>query len=777
MERMLWTIDRYGWMLVACLAVALVGCIDSQASNNNPPKFTPVTEDPETKPGEKVDDPPVNPAVKNSGKAEEDPPKPEEDPEKVPPGYPYPVRVEFPELPVGADWANTKPLSKADLKGKFVLFDFWTYCCINCIHILPELKKLEHEFENELVVVGVHCAKFEAEKDSTNIRNAVIRYEIEHPVINDPEHEIWQAIGVSSWPTLVLMDPEGNAFWLDTGESAPHGVAEQIKKGIAYFKEKGLLKEGPMKFDLERDKLADTPLLFPGKVVADEAGKRLFISDSNHHRIIVTDLTGNVQTVYGSGKVGKEDGPAETASFHLPQGTVLSADGKMLYVADTENHLLRKIDLEKKEVTTIAGTGKQSQSNWPGVENITSIEDLPKRFVGPPKTTAISSPWDLWIHENTLYIAMAGPHQIWSMTLDESEIGPFAGNGREDIIDGPHLPELPTPRSVASAFAQPSGLSSDGTVLFVADSEGSSIRAVPFDPEADVTTVVGSNNEFSGRLFSFGDVDGLPGTAKLQHALGVCYVDGTIYVTDTYNNKIKTVDAKSGETKTLVGDLERGKTDDPPRFNEPAGISHAGGILYIADTNNHLIRTLEIATGKVGTLSISGLPNAPAAATKKEAPAEDSPKSAAIGPILDPSVVPATALLADGKQIDVPLSTVKAEDGKVTLHVALTLPKGWKINPIGPMAYQLEAKGEKGPVDRTKFGKKKLEKPANEFDIPLTVQSEGEDSVSVNVKYYYCEDKEGDDATCKIGSVVFAVPLKISKEGKSTTVDLKYTVE
>jgi sugar lactone lactonase YvrE len=201
---------------------------------------------------------------------------------------------------------------------------------------------------------------------------------------------------------------------------------------------------------------------------------------------------------------------------------------------------------------------------------------------------------------------MAGPHQIWLMPLDESEIGPYAGNGREDIVDGPLLPAAPYELGYSS-FAQPSGLAADGTWLYVADSEGSSIRAVPFDPQGRVTTIVGTSRLPEARLFTFGDRDGDRRTARLQHPIGVAYHDGIIYVADTYNDKIKAIDAANGTTRTVAGTGKPGYSDDQGTFDEPSGLAYAAGKLYVADTNNHLIRTVDLATSKVGTFTIDAL--------------------------------------------------------------------------------------------------------------------------------------------------------------------------
>jgi YVTN family beta-propeller protein len=516
---------------------------------------------------------------------------------------PFARRLDVPEFPKDLEWLNSKRLTKKDLKGKFVLFDFWTYCCINCMHILPELKKLEEKYPNELVVIGVHSAKFEEEKETKNIREAILRYNIAHPVINDAEHILWDRFGVNSWPTILMLDPEGKAVWGKSGEFKASEVDTVLAAAIPFYKAAGTLDETPLKFELEADKRPATPLLFPGKVLADEPSDRLFIADSSHNRLVVTSLAGRLQYTIGSGKEGKADGDFATATFNDPQGMALQGD--TLYVADNENHMLRKIDLKQKRVVTIAGDGEQAASGFPGFDRL-GFGEPRERWVGKPKETQLSSPWDLWIHGKDLYIAMAGPHQIWKMPLDESEIGPYAGNGREDIVDGKLLPRKPY-QAGFSSFAQPSGLTSDGTWLFVADSEGSSIRAVPFDPSKEVKTVVGTADLANGRLFHFGDVDGPKNRVKLQHCLAVAYDNGQIYVADTYNNKIKLVDVKKGAAHTFVGTGEGGLSDDKPTFDEPAGLSLAGGKLYVADTNNNAIRVIDLSTKQVSTLKIEGL--------------------------------------------------------------------------------------------------------------------------------------------------------------------------
>ncbi|HVX15300.1 MAG TPA: thioredoxin-like domain-containing protein [Pirellulales bacterium] len=663
--------------------------------------------------------------------------------------FPYQHRVPCPELVGGTGWLNTAgPLELKDLRGKFVLLDFWTYCCINCMHILPELKKLEAAYPRELVVVGVHSAKFDNEEDSKNISEAIQRYDIEHPVVNDSKHAIWERFGIRSWPTVLLIDPEGNLVWGQGGEVEFKTLDAVIKAGLPYYRRKGSLDPTPVRFDLEAYKARSTPLRFPGKVLADAEGDRLFIADSNHHRIVIAGLDGRLIATIGSGELGADDGSFEKATFNHPQGMALR--GETLYVADTENHLLRKVDLKAKQVTTIAGTGQQRRSYaWPGMEGGEEASGK-KKPVAKAAGTAINSPWDLCLHGQDLYIAMAGPHQIWRMSLDEKQLGPYAGNGREDIVDGPLLPPQPYEEGFAS-FAQPSGLATDGkTWLYVADSEGSSIRGVPFDAAQEVMTVIGTSRLPQARLFTFGDVDGQGDRVRLQHCLGVAYVDGKIYVADTYNNKIKLIDPKKKTCRTIAGGGKPGSGDDPAEFDEPAGLSAAGRRLYVADTNNHLIRIVDLdRDNAVSTLSIDGL----------EPPAPRDETAHAKQP-----EVPA---------VEVPEAVLKADNGQAHLSVRLHLPDGYKINPQAPMSYRLTAAGEEGVVDRQAINKPiKLKEPTAEFDVDVPLTSDkGTDELKLSLNYYYCQ--EGGGGLCKFGSVAWKIPLKLAADADTSSISLE----
>ncbi|HET7034148.1 MAG TPA: alkyl hydroperoxide reductase [Thermomicrobiaceae bacterium] len=423
-------------------------------------------------------------------------------------------------------------------------------------------------------MIGVHSPKFPTEHTSRGLRGAVGRLEIAHPVVNDAEMAVWDAYGVRAWPTLMFVDPRGYVVGKHEGEASADELADVVAGLIERYRQQGVLTPGPIP-GLAPLKPPSGPLAFPGKVLADAAGDRLFVADSGHQRLVVSALDGANPWVIGSGEPGLADGPAAEARFHQPEGMAL--DGDTLYVADRANHAIRRVDLAARQVTTVAGTGRLGQGFT---------------HPGPARDVDLRSPWDVALHAGVLYIAMAGLHQLWALDLAAGQLRRYAGTGHEGIKDG----------DLGRCWlAQPSGLDRSGTRLYFADSETSSIRTADLPPGDQVRTLVGTG------LFDFGDVDGAGRGALLQHPLGVAAGEGVgvVYLTDTYNSKIKTIDLASGEVRSWLGSGEAGLTDGvgaAARFDEPGGLSLAGRRLYIADTNNHAIRVAEIDTGVVTTL-------------------------------------------------------------------------------------------------------------------------------------------------------------------------------
>ena len=629
---------------------------------------------------------------------------------------PFPDRVRAPDgiLDGGKEWLNTTgPIGLKDLRGKIVVIDFWTYCCINCMHVLPDLKYLEQKYPNELVVIGVHSAKFTNEKESNNIRQAIMRHEIEHPVVNDAEMTIWGKFGVRSWPTLAIIDPEGFYCGAQPGEGNRELLDAIVGGLVKYHRANKTLDESPVRFNLERDKVEPTPLRYPGKVLADTEGNRVFVADTGNNRIIVSDMNGKVLSVIGNGAIGLKDGSFTDAEFDHPQGMALVED--QLYVADTENHSIRVVDLTKKTVTTIAGTGKQSRRRDNG---------------GLAKATPLNSPWAIQHLDGILFIAMAGPHQLWQYVIGGDEITVYAGSGAEDVINGP----LKT-----AALAQPSGLASDGNWLYVADSEGSAIRRVATSADGDVSTIAGTSEMPRGQsLFAFGDIDGVGRDARLQHPLGVALRDDTLYIADSYNHKIKKLAVNTGKVSTWLGDGRSGASLKPARLSEPGGLSVTATELLIADTNNHRVCRVNLADGSMTVMKFEGL---------------------------KPPTPPKRSDFGDVKPVV--LETQKIKPAKeIGIQIPLDIPEGYKINKEMPVMWQVTNVDDKAAVIQVPKwsapARTSAEGTTVRLSLPLN-QAVSQGQMQLVVRYGYCRDGVG--GLCKMTTKAWRIPLFLDPAG------------
>ena len=444
----------------------------------------------------------------------------------------------------GRSWLNTGgvELDLEDLRGKIVLLDFWTFCCVNCLHVLDELRPLEEKWSQELVVVGVHSPKFEFEKDPEALADNIERYEVTHPVLDDPELRTWSEYGARAWPTLMVLDTHGRIAGNLSGEGHAANLDALIERLVAEGEADGSLRRGPAPTVLT-ERTPQT-LRYPSKVAALPDG-RLVVSDAGQHRLVVFRADGlTVDEVIGEGVRGHRDGEADQVRFAEPNGVLVLPEevaaeaGYDLLVADTANHLLRGVRLGQDrllrartptEVVTVAGSGGQWMQGRP----------LP-RGEGDPRTFDLSTPWDLaWSGVlNRAVITMAGIHQMWMFDPVTQGLAVLAGTTQEGLVDGP---------VVGSWWAQPSGVDemADGR-LVIADSETSAVRVL--DPRAmRVSTLVGEG------LFDYGHVDGAAATARLQHPLGVTVLpDGRIAVADTYNGAIRVIDEHGAEDGTAT---------------------------------------------------------------------------------------------------------------------------------------------------------------------------------------------------------------------------------
>lgn len=502
-------------------------------------------------------------------------------------------RVRASELS-GRTWLNTggKDLSWSDLRGKIVILDFWSFCCINCLHVLDELRPLEEEFSDVLVTVGVHSPKFEHEADPQALAAAVDRYEIQHPVLDDPELKTWDAYAARAWPTLVVVDPEGYVVAHLSGEGHVQGLVSLVRELVQEHEAQGTLHRGSGPY-VPRPK-AEGVLSFPGKITAlppelrapDAEGPTYLVSDTGRHRVVELDESlEQVLRSWGGNAKGYADGTGEQVRFNEPQGLavlpagVRQAIGWDVVVADSVNHRLRGIDLATGTVGTLAGNGVQRLLDAESARNGDAAAIDP---AADPRDVPLSSPWDvLWsTAAEELVLAMAGTHQIFSLDplahQGRGSLRVLAGTGNEGLLDGP---------AEQAWFAQTSGLAEDASgALWLADSETSALRRIELAASgAVVSTAVGEG------LFDFGFVDGPAETARLQHCLGVTALpDGSVAVADTYNGAVRRWDPSTGELSTLARDLA-----------EPSDVlleqrEGAEPLLLVVEANAHQVTRLPI---------------------------------------------------------------------------------------------------------------------------------------------------------------------------------------
>lgn len=472
-----------------------------------------------------------------------------------------PERIAAPPFPKALTWLNvSRPLTLDDLKGRMVILDFWTYGCVNCLHVADELRQLEQRFGDELLVIGIHSPKFPNERRIDTLRRILLRYDRRHPVIQDPDWLLMKGYGARAWPTLVVIDPDGKVLGYVTGEGHAKRLEQLIETTLA--KHPGL-SPPPLPLRPEAKRVAASDLAGPASLLV--AGERIIISDTLHHRLLITDPQGGALRIIGDGTPGLRDGPSAEARFTYPQGLALHGDS--LLVADSGNHAVRHVDLTGGSVSTLAGTGRVGRDLHASSNALTAH---------------LRSPMDLAVHGNHLYIAMAGAHQIWRMELDSGSIAPYAGSGAEGLSDGPLR---------RARFSQPSALTLIGDRLYVADAEASAVREIDLSGER-VGTLLGSG------LFDYGDRDGAPEQARLQHPQGIAVLDQqTLLIADTYNHKIKAYDLTGRRLTTLIGSGRPGNATDRsgPSLFEPGGIASAPDGIWIADTNND--RLLRLAPG------------------------------------------------------------------------------------------------------------------------------------------------------------------------------------
>jgi sugar lactone lactonase YvrE len=467
-----------------------------------------------------------------------------------------------PELPEALDWVNTQDAPHlSQLRGRVVLLHFWTHSNINCQHVINDLRYFENKYHDGITVLGLHCPKFTAERSSSSVLKAVNRFYVRHAVANDLEFRAWQTFSIKAWPSVVVIDTEGYLSTVVQGEGQRNELDAVITR---------LLDEGAQR-DLRSYESASAvvraepklPLRFPSRVLATE--QLLYVADSGHNRILEVTHDGRILRQFGSGNPGYWDGRGTDAGFSNPSGMALIKD--ILYVADTDNHAIRRIRLHNADIDTVSGTG---QIGYDELE-----------INAPYASLALNSPIDLVANQDRLFVALAGRNQVMELDLGQGRVNSLLGSGRHDWVDGT-IDNM--------CLARPSGLALQAQTLFIADADSSSIRLVRF-VDHQSKSMVGQG------LYQFGDVDGGAEKAQLQYpnALALDSGGSILWIADTFNNKIKALSLRGGGVRSLALNY---------RFHEPTGISVAAKAIWIANTNAHEIVRIDAGSGQIRHLPI-----------------------------------------------------------------------------------------------------------------------------------------------------------------------------
>ncbi len=611
-------------------------------------------------------------------------------------------------------WFNTaKPLEKEDVKDKIILLNFWSYSCVKCLQLIPELKKLQDEYGNKLAIISVHSPKFSNEKNEGGIRKAIIRHDITNPVINDADLKIWNQYQVKLWPTLILFNTNGKIydqyFDLNDSKSIERALSDTKKLLNRYNHQ---LSRNSLPIILEKNRLISNVLESPTKIkysakfdYKSYSGAAIFIANSAKNTIIISSISGEILAQIGSGKSGKEDGSFSDASFDLPQGLLYHND--KLYVADTNNHLIREVDFKSEKVTTILGSGNIGLP-------ITSDKKIAAKKVD------LASPTDIEFFPNRQFIAIANSasDQILSYDVEKKEVSVLAGSGKEGNEDG----KLPN-----NSLAQTSDLVAYSNKLYFIDSKSNSLRYL--NNQGVVETLI------KGKLQSSQNNKNSPQNRDaLQNPTGLEIDDSGIYISDSFDHQIKKYNQTTNDLTVLVGNQQNGDSlGTRTSFDEPNGIISIMDRLYVADKNNNRIVVLDR-----GSLVSSLLDIMPPLKLPQESLAEYLPNLQTL-----------------------PAINVKA-DNLVTLEIAIE--HGYKINEMGPSFINLLQEEKKDRMqlinvyDWRAIGSREIK--LQQLDIGKNYMLQG--------VIYYCENKQ--NSLCYIRS--YQQEITVSKDSKNDKITI-----
>ncbi|CAF0745669.1 unnamed protein product [Adineta ricciae] len=490
---------------------------------------------------------------------------------------------------------------------KIVIAYFWTFSNIHSSHMMPKLIGIDKRYSTAgVTIIGIHSPKYEHEKNKANVRHAMEEQSLPFNVVNDSSLSVWKHVGCQIWPTVLVFGPDAIPIFIFEGENHVQHTETFLAFALAYYKSSvraspnisAAIKMSPDDPAASGATSKPAKFTYPSHLCITSSGQ-MCISYAGSNQLILCEIDGKVLEVVGNGHPGMADGDISQVEFDSPRG--MAEYNSCIYIADTNNHAIRVFDPNSRRVLTLIGTGRLGTDKVGGL----------KRSQQP-----IASPWDLCItespfdHKTVLLISMAGQHQIWAyafeetqwwnnLTLQKNACLAIIGSGEEGNRNDPEpmSATLAAPRGICN------GIMNGQPVLFIADSNSSSIRVVTLQ-NGNVSNLIGGDADPTN-LSAFGDLDGSGFNAKFQYPLGVAfhYPSSQLYITDTYNNKLKRVDMTTLTCSSyFVTDIDtkkqRGESNSA-KFNEPQGITIFDHFMFIADKNNSHVKRIDLDKGTI----------------------------------------------------------------------------------------------------------------------------------------------------------------------------------
>ena len=521
-------------------------------------------------------------------------------------------------------WLNSdRPLTQDDLRGRVLVLHFWSRNCIECVESAAAISQIEAENQGKLSVIGIFSPKLDAEKERQVAASLLHRRGLRQLTALDKDFRVWREFSVRDWPTTMLIDPLGHIFARYSGKIDLRKFRGDLERLLSTFPKPRVDPPLPYRFIVGPESELASVMRFPAKVSGENGV--LWVADSANHRVLGMDeYSGKILHVIGEGIPGLKDGDFRQARFRYPRG-ILAHKGR-IFVSDTGNHALRRIDLGRRQVVRVAGTGVRGL--WSEFQRGKALE------------TPLDTPLDLALAPagKNIYVSMAGPHQIWSFDPDRGELARAWGNGKEGSEDGPN-PMV--------EFMQPTGMVAVGKEFYLTDAIANSLRRIGKD--GAVKTLIG------GELSSFGFSDGGIDRGTMQSPEAVGQELGGLVLADALNHAIRFYDSEKRSLSTLVGGQGPGHADGSfaeARLFEPSGIYSHGGKVFIADSGNHAIRVMNRRGRRLSTL--------PVAFAGSELRTPDYSRFPA-------KVDPALALAA-----------------REPFTACLSVPEGWQLSKIAP---------------------------------------------------------------------------------------------